>query len=100
MSICESMSFVFASIVLSHVVYKYLRRWRILANDISTLKGKRVLITGATSGIGQALANELLDVGCRLILAGRDINKLNKIKDDLEKTKLPTDECFNIKRGK
>ena len=50
---------------------------------------QRVLITGATSGIGQALAYELLDAGCRLILAGRDINKLNKIKKDLEDTKLP-----------
>ena len=49
-----------------------------------------MLITGATSGIGQALAYDLLDVGCRLILAGRDINKLNKIKKDLEDTKLPT----------
>ena len=49
-----------------------------------------MLITGATSGIGQALAYELLDAGCRLILAGRDINKLNKIKKDLEDTKLPT----------
>ena len=51
---------------------------------------QRVLITGATSGIGQALAYELLDAGCRLILAGRDISKLNKIKKDLEDTKLPT----------
>ena len=48
-----------------------------------------MLVTGATSGIGQALAYELLDAGCRLILAGRDINKLNEIKKDLEGTKLP-----------
>ena len=36
------------------------------------------------------MAYELLDAGCRLILAGRDISKLNKIKKDLEDTKLPT----------
>ena len=50
---------------------------------------QRVMITGATSGIGQALADELLGVGCRIILAGRDSKKLEKIKEELEKTKLP-----------
>jgi NADP-dependent 3-hydroxy acid dehydrogenase YdfG len=42
-----------------------------------------VLITGATSGIGQSLAKQFFSIGCKLVLAGRDINKLNKIKEEL-----------------
>ena len=57
---------------------------------------QRVLITGATSGIGQALADGLLGVGCRVILAGRDNKKLEKIKEELEKTKLPANVSLLI----
>jgi len=92
MSIFETISLVLISIVISHFIYKYIRRRKALTNYISALKGKRVLITGATSGIGQALADELLGVGCRVILAGRDNKKLERIKEELEKTKLPAND--------
>ena len=60
---------------------------------------QRVMITGATSGIGQALADELSRVGCRIILAGRDSKKLEKIKEELEKTKLPANVSLLITHG-
>ena len=60
---------------------------------------QRVMITGATSGIGQTLADELLGVGCRIILAGRDSKKLEKIKEELEKTKLPANVSLLITHG-
>ena len=52
---------------------------------------QRVLVTGATSGIGKALAKELFSSGCTLILAGRDTNKLAKLKDGLSNNSLSSE---------
>lgn len=43
------------------------------------LSGARVLITGASSGIGRALAYTLGDAGCSLLLTGRDTVSLDKV---------------------
>jgi len=42
-------------------------------------KGKRVLVTGATSGIGKALSYWFLNQGCRVALVGRDQETLESI---------------------
>src|SRR5262249_58725401 len=47
------------------------------------LTGKRVLITGASSGIGASLARELKDQGAKLILAARRVDELQKLADEL-----------------
>lgn len=49
----------------------------------------RVLITGASSGIGRDMAKELSKKGYSLILVARDIDKLNKVKNEL-KTNIET----------
>jgi NAD(P)-dependent dehydrogenase (short-subunit alcohol dehydrogenase family) len=41
----------------------------------STMKGKRILITGPTSGIGKEIAIQLADLGGELILGCRDAKK-------------------------
>ena len=46
---------------------------------------KTVLITGATSGIGLACARKFADNGDRLILTGRNENRLAEIRKKLEK---------------
>lgn len=49
------------------------------------LKGKRVLLTGATGGLGIELATQLAEKGAVLTLVGRDEYKLNQLKNALEK---------------
>ena len=50
---------------------------------MKNLKGKIVLITGATSGIGKASAFKFAELGCDLILAARRKDRLEKISNEL-----------------
>ena len=50
------------------------------------MKGKTILITGATSGIGEGCARKFAAMGSRLILNGRNTEKLESLKQELEKT--------------
>jgi len=57
------------------------------------LKDMVVVITGASSGIGEALARELSDRGCKLVLSARRETKLRALNDELggHHTVLPAD---------
>jgi len=48
------------------------------------LKDKTALITGASSGIGKACAEQFASLGCNLILAARRIERLEKLAEDLK----------------
>ncbi len=48
------------------------------------LDGKSILITGASSGIGEQLAHDLADIDCHLILVARRGEKLREIKREIE----------------
>jgi short-subunit dehydrogenase len=47
------------------------------------LKGKLILLTGASGGIGQAIARRLAAQGARLILVGRSTQQLNALAREL-----------------
>lgn len=49
------------------------------------LKNKNALITGASKGIGKAIAESMAKEGCNLILTARSSDKLNELKIDLQK---------------
>ena len=57
-----------------------------LVNDSpSPLRGKVALITGASRGIGQAIAQALASEGCNLAITGRHENTLQKSSRELQK---------------
>jgi NAD(P)-dependent dehydrogenase (short-subunit alcohol dehydrogenase family) len=48
------------------------------------LKGRAILITGASSGLGRALAIECARAGASVILSGRNAAKLDRVYDEIE----------------
>jgi 3-hydroxy acid dehydrogenase/malonic semialdehyde reductase len=55
----------------------------------SPLAGRAVLVTGASNGIGRALACELVGAGARVIAAARSADKLAALADELGAGLLP-----------
>lgn len=49
----------------------------------SNLEGKVVFITGASSGLGEALAKCFYQEGCKLIIASRRYSELERVRDQL-----------------
>jgi len=49
----------------------------------SSLESKVVIVTGASSGIGAATARLLSSLGCRLTLAARSTDRVEKLAEDL-----------------
>ena len=49
-----------------------------------SLKGKTILVTGASSGIGQTTAIECSRLGARLVITGRDVERLQQTFGQLE----------------
>jgi dehydrogenase/reductase SDR family protein 7B len=65
--------------------YQAYKRWR-RRRALSRLSGKVVLITGASSGLGEALARLFHSVGAKVILASRNLQKLQALKFQLDTT--------------
>lgn len=49
----------------------------------SKLKGKRILVTGGTGGIGRAMAKRFVDEGARVLITGRNQDKLKKVATEI-----------------
>ena len=49
-----------------------------MANSLD-FKGKVVIITGASSGIGEGIAKYLAELGAQVVITGRNKSNLNKV---------------------
>ncbi|XP_034840483.1 dehydrogenase/reductase SDR family protein 7-like isoform X2 [Maniola hyperantus] len=58
----------------------------------NALQGKVVVITGASSGIGEALAHVFYEYGCKVVLAARRRTELDRVKQDLISKKISSTE--------
>ncbi len=55
------------------------------------MKGKKVLITGGSSGIGKATAIEMIKEGAKVVITGRNEDKLNQVAQEIMATPLHFD---------
>ena len=82
------------------MVRKMERRYSQVMNFLSPMKNKTVLITGASSGIGRALAVELAKRDWRVLAAGRNIESLNLLVErasgDRKNLKIELDKIYNL----
>lgn len=66
---------------VGYVVRRRLFGW---ASPVAgSLRNQTILVTGPTSGLGRATADALASLGARLILVGRDADRLATVRDDL-----------------
>ena len=56
---------------------------------MSALSGRTVVVTGASSGIGEALARDLIACGARVVAAARSAEKLRALADELGASLVP-----------
>ena len=55
---------------------------------MSDLKGKNIIITGASGGIGNSIVKKIYDNGANILASGTRIEKLDEIKKTFEKIKI------------
>jgi short-subunit dehydrogenase len=83
-SICSILLSLFALILLIPVAYKtiyrYFIRKRLNNNRKSAYKGLRVVVTGASSGIGEELVKRYAEGGAKLVIVARRTEELERVK--------------------
>jgi short-subunit dehydrogenase len=55
-----------------------------MVGSLSTLHQKTAVVTGASAGVGRAIALRLARAGANLALIARDAEALNEVKDEVE----------------
>ncbi|RRT45431.1 hypothetical protein B296_00028560 [Ensete ventricosum] len=53
------------------------------AMDQGSLKGKVVMVTGASSGIGREICLDLAAAGCKIVAAARRVDRLKSLCDEI-----------------
>lgn len=70
-------------IVVPLLLYKLIFFWNLRSAKRTKLQDKVVLITGASSGLGEALSHAFYNAGCKVILAARRMEELERVKGAL-----------------
>jgi NAD(P)-dependent dehydrogenase (short-subunit alcohol dehydrogenase family) len=52
-------------------------------SSAQALAGKTALVTGPTSGLGRSIAGSLANLGARVVLVGRNADRLARVRDEL-----------------
>ncbi|XP_053675475.1 dehydrogenase/reductase SDR family protein 7-like [Anopheles nili] len=73
---------LFLPIAIPGLVFKLLSTMK-ESRYLRGLNGKVVLITGASSGLGEALAHSFFLAGCKVVLAARRKEELDRVRKDL-----------------
>ena len=55
-----------------------------MTNYFSDIKNKVVIVTGGSKGIGKEIALEYSRLGAKVVIIGRNIDDLNKVKKELD----------------
>jgi 17beta-estradiol 17-dehydrogenase / very-long-chain 3-oxoacyl-CoA reductase len=66
------------------------------STKIKKLAGTWAVVTGATAGIGEGLAEELASRGLNIVLISRSMEKLDRLSKDLEKDHKVETKCIAI----
>ena len=74
--------------IIKKVILKLRRPVKVTANisylnPNSKLKGKRIIVTGGSRGIGKAIAHRLIDEGAKVVITGRNEEMLKKCSEEL-----------------
>ena len=69
--------------ITGRVIEALLSLKQAITHQHTSLEGKVVLITGASSGLGEALARSFYKEGCKLIIASRRYSELERVRDQL-----------------
>ena len=55
---------------------------------MSDLKGKNIIVTGASGGIGNSIIDKLYESGANILASGTKIEKLEELKKKFDKIKI------------
>ena len=55
---------------------------------MSDLKGKNIIVTGASGGIGNSIIEKLNQAGANILASGTKIEKLDELKNKFENIKI------------
>ncbi|KAK8745285.1 hypothetical protein OTU49_000112, partial [Cherax quadricarinatus] len=90
--VCCVVTTVVAAVVVLILTVKFIYRYQSgRCTSKTRLVGKTAIVTGASAGIGKETARDLAQRGARVILACRNVEKAERVAEDIKKTTGNTD---------